>query len=192
VQDFSTWTWRRGDGSEYPAGQVSALWRRVADRTLEDAQLQFGELTAPRGREFFAGVTRSGEGFAAPDDASRWSGLHYLLGQVADLWVPMTEASEIHTLDTFRMSRDPAAEVLRIAVGQAAVGGEITPRLDGWRLEFRPRSLRAGLLMGVVADIAGRRRLRRCDACHEWFSFARSDARFCSSLCRAHAHKQES
>jgi hypothetical protein len=183
------WTWKRLDGSEYEAGGIPALWRRVADRpNPAAAQCEFGPLDEAG---FFAGESFAGGDFASPNDfagQADWPALHGLLTSTANLWRPSAKAPEISDLDAFQLQRDPAVERLRVIASQVAVGGEITPRLEGWQLQFRPMSLRAGLVMGVVADIGGRRRFRRCDQCGEWFSFARTTARFCSSACRAAAH----
>jgi hypothetical protein len=182
------WTWKRLNGSEYEAGAIPALWRRVVDRPDPvTAHNEFGPLANDKAA-FFAGDSFVGDSFIGRDDLAEWQSLHQLLTQVARLWRVSAEAPEIYALDTFQLPRDPAIEKLRVAASQAAVQGEIAPRLVEWRLQLQPMSLRAGLLMGCVSDIADRRRFRRCDHCTEWFPLARSDARFCSSACRQAAH----
>ena len=191
MQEISSWTWKNNAGDTY--SPPPSLWRRVADRTLEAAQLGFGPLRPPAGSEWVVGNSFVGQGFVGRDDWSRWSGLHPLLTQAASLWAPEDKAPDIFALDMFRLARDDAAERLRIALGVVAMEGEIAPRLQAWRLEFLPKSLCARLLMGVASDIEGRARFRRCSQCREWFAVARSDARFCSDACRTahYAHKKE-
>jgi hypothetical protein len=191
VQEISTWTWRKADGSAY--APPPSLWRRVADRSPEAAQFEFGSLTAPADGEFFANDGFVDVNFIGRDHWAGWSGLHRSLAQVAALWVPEAKTPGLFALDTFRLPRDEVAERLRIALGAVAMEGEIAPRLKDWRLELKPMSLRAALLMGVASDIEGRARFRRCSQCREWFAVARSDARFCSDACRTahHAHKKE-
>ena len=202
MQEFSEWTWRRSDRSEYNASAIPALWRRVTDRDWLAAQSEFGPLayhddliralnTDTQTGVVTYGTSSRGEKAALFRDAENWQVLHNRLQHVAALWIPSTNDPTIHALDTFALERDRYAAALRVVVASIAGAdgeGELVPALDGWHLRVKPQSLRALLLMDCVGDIAARQRFRRCDHCSEWFPVARADARFCSPSCRQATH----
>jgi hypothetical protein len=174
------WTWRRGDGSEYVASAIPALWLRIADR-------KWPALSSDKP---YRDMLRDYGPLADEDDLVRpdWKTLHHWLKGAARLWHPSADDPAIHCLNTFALPRDANARALRVSLDTAGMDGDLVPRLNEWRLEVMPLSLRGFLLMTSVADIAARQRFRRCDQCHEWFPVARTDARFCSNVCRQAAH----
>jgi len=205
VQGNSAWTWRRYDGSEYAASEVPALWRRVADRdSVDDARDEFGPLLYPADLiDELVLDSADVSADVAQRDASAWGELHSQLRRVATLWRPAVfRAGEgaagevladptIHRLDSFALSHGRGSRVaalLRIQLETAIHDRDVLPELDGWHLRVVSQNLRGLLLMTCVADIAARRRFRRCAHCSEWFPIARTDARFCGTTCRQAAH----
>jgi len=208
MQEISTWTWRRGDGSEYAPSAIPAFWRRVAARNWPaiDSAAPYEAMLAEYGSLAEYGdlihdpetgsvrVRDADDRLAARNqDEADWKTLHDRLRGVARLWRfdPDDPASHpIHSLDTVALARDPDARAIRSMLDAAGVAGDLAFLLDGWRLQIMPMNLRAFLLMGVAADIDARQRLRRCygPGCGEWFPVARTDQRFCSNGCRQAAH----
>jgi len=196
MQGLSKWTWRRWDGSEYPAGRIPSFWRRVADRSQQEAQRDFGPLADYQelirdvdkregGRR---GADSAGPRAAARHDWGDWEILHYRLKAVAKLWKPSATDAGVFELDRFDLQRNPDAAALRATLDMAIADDELLLRLEGWHLVTVPMSLRGLLLLGAVVDIAAAQRHRRCDQCNEWFPLRRNDQKFCGGKCRLQAH----
>jgi hypothetical protein len=201
VQEISSWwAWNRGDGSAYAPSRIPAFWLRVAYRRWQDARDQFGPLAdhaqhispelvtheAARRQRPEAETTAR---MIAATDASDWETLHYRLKAMGRLWQPWPHNRQIYGLVPFNTLQHDDAAALRATLDMACAHGELVPRLDGWQLRVVPQSLRGFLLMSCAADVAAKRRFRRCDQCHEWFPVARADAKFCSAVCRQAAHQ---
>ena len=82
-------------------------------------------------------------------------------------------------------------------IGRAA-DGRAGRAADGWADELsvslfggitpispRAKTLAAYLCAAAAASVRGGLDMRRCDYCSSWFIMHRSDARWCSSSCRA-------
>lgn len=171
---------RFSGGAIYEPAREPALWRRIAALASlgEDdrwflALMRHGPLT---------GVTLGMRDESPEREA--WERTIAGLAEVAACWEETSEGSNLWEL--------PTAAPIELTDGYHRVRKELRRiaesavrlELEGLALTPAPATLDAFIWLSAAESVREKHRFRRCERCGGWFSIQRSDARFCSAICR--------
>jgi hypothetical protein len=182
-----------GLGRPYVVDHVEGWWRDLAEFQLDDERRVLSFLQ--RRGDPFGKLKSDGTQISTYD----WRDLKRVLERAAHAWDPQpdeTGVSHFHLKKRSRADRMFAMVTGRYADGRAA-DGQAGRAADGWAEELsvsyrggitpthRAKILAAYLCAAAAASVRGGQDMRRCHYCSSWFIMHRSDARWCSSSCRA-------
>ena len=163
-----------GQGWSYSAFGGEGWWRDFAELPLDDERRVLSFLRR-RGDPF--GVLAPGGKQISTCD---WRILKATLKCAAGAWDPQPDATGV---SHFRPEKLRGAEhMFEFSDGWAS---ELEHHYSGVTLVLTARTLAAYLCADAAASVREGRDMRRCAYCSSWFTIHRSDARWCSSSCRA-------
>jgi hypothetical protein len=170
---FEGWT-------NYEPGRVPALWLRIAalasdiDTGWLTALQEYGPLL-----DTFDGVPRDERHERAP-----WRETIERLAEISGLWREGEAgiwALPESPVELTRAYRRLQTELQRVA---GAIENGIRLALRGLDLVPEPGTLEAYLWLAAAESVRERHRFRKCERCDGWFAIRRTDALFCSAVCR--------
>jgi hypothetical protein len=163
-----------GQGWSYSAFAGEGWWRDFAELPLDDERRVLSFLRR-RGDPF--GVLAPGGKQITTCD---WRILKATVRCAAVAWDPQPDATGV---SHFRPEKLRGAEhMFEFSDGWAS---ELEHHYSGVSLVLTARTLAAYLCADAAASVREGLDMRRCAYCSSWFSIHRSDARWCSSSCRA-------
>lgn len=166
-------------GALYEPARVPVMWRRIVDlASLQDIE------------PWFLALMRYGPlvetGWVRDEQTERhlWESTIARLAEVAGLWKETAEGSNLWELPPATpIEVEPGYRRLRTELRRIAEGS-LRFDVSGLDLIPEPVTLDAFLWLSAAATARERHRFRRCERCGEWFSIRRTDAQFCSAVCR--------
>jgi hypothetical protein len=172
-------------GALYAPAKVPAMWRRVAALApLKDVEpwflalTRYGPLTARSDRD-------------EPTERRLWETAIGHLAEVASLWKETSEGSNLWEVPASTpIELEPGYRRLRTELRRIADDG-VRFDVAGLELVPEPMTLDAFLWLAAAESARERHRFKRCERCASWFSIQRTDARFCSAVCRNKREGQE-
>ena len=167
----------------YDAGQVPALWRRVADFQA------YGEASWQYALQEYGPPDSFNDMLSKAHARERWGHTIRDLMMVAALW--SERCDHILELPTSRpIEVTSAYKALQNNLQLLLTEGRVQLVVKGLDLVPETSSLAGYIWLAAKDAVQHQHRFRRCERCSGWMRVQRSDARFCSASCR-NASKEE-
>ena len=175
-----------GRGWPYSVVFVEGWWRDLAELALDDEKRVLSFLQ--RRGDPLGQLAPNGKQVITYD----WRHLKAVLERAVVAWDKQPDATGV---SHFRQEKLRSAEHMfdraahPVPTDSAATGwaDELGVYYSGISRSLRAQTLRAYLCAAAAASVEEGLDMRRCDYCRSWFTLHRSDARWCSSSCRAAA-----
>jgi hypothetical protein len=172
---FKGWT-------QYAPERVPAMWLRVAT-------LMSDLLRDPESGGWLAALEEYGPLDDVFDEQPHderylrepWEEAIRRLDEVALLW--RKEDAGVWELPAAPIELTKGYHRLQVELARVA-HDETKLAVHGLELRPEPSTLRAFLWLSAAESVRERHRFKKCERCDGWFSIRRTDAQFCSAVCR--------
>jgi hypothetical protein len=162
---------------KYAPDRVPALWWRIPElREEPDGWLHALETYGPLTPDF---------GETAQEERVRDGWKHVIggLATVRNLW--RGNGGIFALSDTPPLELTKGYKLLQTELGQVACDwNSARPLVRGLDVIQQPYSLYGYLWLSAAEAARERHRFRRCDRCSQWMKIKRTDAQYCSAICR--------